>query len=699
VLTVLNCLAYEHDLRGIVVAACVCILGCILTMRLFSRTRRTDGLRRITWLFLSGVMCGSTIWTTHFVAMIGYNVPVPHAYDTVGTLLSLLIAITVSTLGLTIASLTKTSILIEIGGAVLGLGIAAMHFVGMAAFRVEGRFEWDTSLVVASIVFGALFGAIATNRIGRPVTRFCRYGGAIALILGVVSMHFTAMGAATLIPDPSVIVPPRVISNELLVIAVLAVMALVMGTGISGYVIDAQNQHDAVQRYRHLALHDATTGLPNRAHLATKLETALGEAAAQNARVVAIAIDLDRFKDVNDVHGHAAGDHVLRALSERLSSMLGAGEFLARIGGDEFVAVKENAFTVWQAMNFAQSIHTAICAPIERDGSMLTVGASLGVAIYPDDGHDAESILGKADLAMYRAKQTPSEKICRYERSMDETQRARAALGMELRHALERGELELYYQPQNDVASGDLIGYEVLLRWNHPERGLVSPVEFIPIAEENGLILSIGEWVLKEACREAAGWGRDLKVAVNVAPAQVAQSNLAKIVHETLLETGLPASRLELEITESSIIGDHQHALHVIRQLKALGITIAMDDYGTGYSSLSTLQTFPFDKIKIDRSFVNAVTTSEQASAIVRSTIILANSLKIPVLAEGVETDGHLAFLRAQGCHEAQGYFFGRPQPVSAIRTEARKQAPPPKVEKARSEASPEPLPSLRLTA
>jgi EAL domain-containing protein (putative c-di-GMP-specific phosphodiesterase class I) len=250
---------------------------------------------------------------------------------------------------------------------------------------------------------------------------------------------------------------------------------------------------------------------------------------------------------------------------------------------------------------------------------------------------------------------------------MDEAARERSALAVEMRQAIRKGQFELYYQQQNDTVSREVVGFEVLLRWRHPTRGMISPVEFVPIAEKTGFIVELGEWVLRSACAEAASWKRPLHIAVNVAPPQLADPKLVERVHAVLIETGLPASRLEIEITESSIIGDQQLALHAIRRLKGLGVKIAMDDYGTGYSSLSTLQTFPFDKIKIDRAFVSGVATSRQSAAIVRSTLILAASLDIPVLAEGVELEEHMDFLRREGCAQVQGFLFGKPLPRSGI--------------------------------
>ena len=277
---------------------------------------------------------------------------------------------------------------------------------------------------------------------------------------------------------------------------------------------------------------------------------------------------------------------------------------------------------------------------------------------------------------MYRAKSTSSNSICFYDASMDQISRERNALAMEMRDGLKRGEFELFYQQQNDTMTREVVGFEVLLRWKHPVRGYIPPMEFIPIAERNGFILELGEWVLRSACAEAATWTNPLRIAVNVAPQQLSDHRLPQIVHEILLQTGLPASRLEIEITESGIIADHQHALHAIRRLKALGIKVAMDDYGTGYSSLSTLQSFPFDKIKIDRAFVDGVVTNKQSAAIVRSTLILAASLDIPVLAEGVENEDHIDFLRREGCLQVQGFLFGKPVPRAGIETIVGAEAP-----------------------
>ncbi|MED5547457.1 MAG: EAL domain-containing protein [Pseudomonadota bacterium] len=423
---------------------------------------------------------------------------------------------------------------------------------------------------------------------------------------------------------------------------------------------DITNQRKSEARIEHMALHDGLTGLPNRTRLNLWLEESIATARHHGRKLAIAVFDLNRFKDINDSFGHAWGDIVLAEIARRLSETLADGEFAARLGGDEFGAGKIYT-TNTQLTEFLRRLERCFAEPIEHEGQTLHFGASIGVSTFPDDGIDRETLLNNADLAMYRAKGQIGENVCFYEPSMDESARARRKLASDLRQAVERDELELLYQPQCYLQGGELSGYEALLRWHHPTRGLVSPVEFIPIAEEAGIILPIGEWVLRQACLEATLWDNDLRIAVNLSGIQLVQPDIAQTVTRILLETGLPPRRLELEITETSIISDKARALHNLRQIKALGVAIAMDDFGTGYSSLDTLQSFPFDKIKIDKSFLLQSDSNEQAQAIIRAVLGLGQSLQIPVLAEGVETAGHLDLLVNEGCHEAQGYFLGRP--------------------------------------
>jgi diguanylate cyclase (GGDEF)-like protein/PAS domain S-box-containing protein len=417
-----------------------------------------------------------------------------------------------------------------------------------------------------------------------------------------------------------------------------------------------------------LARHDNLTGLPNRPSFNNRLEADLDYARRSGGKVAVIGIDLDKFKEINDTRGHAAGDEVLMTLARRIQDCLEPDETVARFGGDEFAAAKR--FEDMSDLNdFLQRLENCLNGEIRIDGYDIKPGASLGVAIYPQDADTVEALLNNADLAMYRAKDALTETVCFYEVSMDEAARSRRLIANDLWQAVEREELELHYQVQKAVTSGNTLGYEVLLRWHHPVRGTIPPSDFIPIAEECGAILPIGEWVLRQACREAATWDNDYKIAVNLSPVQLGNADVADLVHRVLLETGLNPRRLELEITESTIIGDKERALHTLRRIKAFGVTIAIDDFGTGYSSLETLRAFPFDKIKLDRSFMSEVEASPQAKAIIRAILALGQSLRVPVLAEGVETRTQLDILLDEGCDEAQGYFLGRPVPIERIRS------------------------------
>ncbi|MFD2648941.1 EAL domain-containing protein [Devosia albogilva] len=422
-------------------------------------------------------------------------------------------------------------------------------------------------------------------------------------------------------------------------------------------ITERQRSQAAIQ---HLAMHDSLTGLPNRANFNERFDGILAELEHTDSNLAVVAIDLDRFKEINDTYGHAVGDLALRTVAGRLMECLRDGELVARLGGDEFGALKR--FTSMEALrDFLQRLEAAMFTRIETGTTVVETAGSLGVAIYPDDGDDRSKLLNNADMAMYRAKAEFDRHIAYYESEMDEHARQRRAMARDIWAAVEQGAFRLAYQVQKAVATGEVTGYEVLLRWDRPLHGPVSPADFIPVAEECGAITSIGDWVLRTACREAARWPEPYKIAVNISALQLGQVELVDTVRSALLESGLSPKRLELEVTETSIITDKNRALHILRQIKAMGVSIAIDDFGTGYSSLDTLRSFPFDKIKLDRSFMQEVEQNEQSKAIVRAILALGRSLSVPVLAEGVETMAQLEVLRAEGCNEAQGFLLGRP--------------------------------------
>jgi diguanylate cyclase (GGDEF)-like protein len=393
-------------------------------------------------------------------------------------------------------------------------------------------------------------------------------------------------------------------------------------------------------------------------------------------KIAVLCLDVDRFKGVNDALGHPIGDLLLSAVADRLRHCVRDCDTVARLGGDEFAIVQIGTSQPNDATNLATRLIEAIGAPYELDGHQVVVGMSIGIAIPPDDGTDPHQLLKNADMALYRAKADGRGVFRFFEAEMDARMQTRRALELDLRRAVVSGQFELLYQPLIDVQSSCVRGFEALIRWHHPKRGMVAPLDFIPLAEETGLIVPIGEWVLREACKEAAAWPDDVSVAINLSPVQFKSKNLLPTVISALAASGLPPSRLQLEITESLLLQENDDTLAMLHQLRSLGIRISMDDFGTGYSSLGYLQKFPFDKIKIDRSFVRNMTEREDSLAIVRAVAAMGTSLGMMTTAEGVETAEQFERLKAEGCTEVQGYLFSPPQPAAEVRQLIRKLNP-----------------------
>ena len=777
-LKIYTCIATAHDLKLVVLAAIVCLLSSFAAIRLLRHARAAQEQMRQVWLAVSAVSIGFGIWATHFIAMLAFTPGIPSGYNIGLTFLSLVAAMLLTGAGLAVSMTSQWRFGPWIGGAIVGGGIAAMHYTGMAAFEIAGVILWDPVLVAASIILGGVLGAVAIP-VGLHVeSEKWKAAGAILLTLAICSHHFTAMAAAAIIPDPARHVPLAALPAALLAVMVcgasLAIILIALtavaldirekrrgeleanrmhglaNAAVEGLVVcdgdtivtvndsfanlvdiepamligsnltaripdeaarvklmassnlpieislrhqdgsmipaemirrpidyaghprhvvavrDLRARKKSEQHIRYLAHHDALTTLPNRNHFTAAIDRALDDHTG-GRKIAVLCLDLDRFKEVNDLFGHAAGDKVLQTVANRVSAILGEGQIMARLGGDEFAILLPDVTDVNAARRFADRVLGAL--RVKGDTAETdSISCSVGIALYPDDALDRETLLTHADTALYRAKTEGRNTYRVFEARMGAEVRERRMIEHDLRHAVARDELRLVYQPQKDLKTGIVSGFEALLRWKHATRGNISPAMFIPIAEEAGAILQIGEWVLRTACREAASWPRPLAVAVNVSTMQIYDTSFAQTVHGILLETGLAPHRLELEITETALVRDLNRALLTLRQIKALGVRIAMDDFGTGYSSLSNLRAFPFDKIKIDGSFIKSVDHNEQAATIVRTVLGLGRGLGLPVLAEGVETPGEMKFLSEQHCDAIQGYLIGRPAAIEQFR-------------------------------
>jgi diguanylate cyclase (GGDEF)-like protein/PAS domain S-box-containing protein len=786
---VLTCLTSEHDWRLVVLAGAICWLASAVAISLFHRARASRGRTRAIWIGLDAAVGGCGIWATHFVAMLAYDPGAGAGYSIPVTLLSLIFAIGIVAVGLCIALSSARWPVVAIGGAVIGAGVAAMHYTGMAALELPAFIVWSPGIVVASIVFGSVFAAMALLVAARRDNPAHTVGATGLLTVAIVSHHFTAMGAVTLIPDPTLgtdglSISPTALSF-LTAVAAFAILGLSllaamidrrakgelhqqkvlldtaldnMSQGLCMFdadgrillnnqryaemmgrtamtlqgrlLLDVLRQQKALHRWdgdpdqfvasviaaakagnsvtrtvsrngrslrvvdqpmkgggwvatfeditewqaaqeqiSHMARHDALTNLPNRRLFREQLEKAL-RLAKRNDQLAVLCLDLDHFKDINDSLGHPVGDALLKEVARRLGECITENDTVARLGGDEFVIVQFcNDCDPSAVALLASHVVEKVSAPYEIAGHQLVIGVSIGISLAPEDGKNPDELLKKADLALYRAKEDGRGTYRFFETGMDARAQARRLLELDLRAALQRGEFEVYYQPIRDIAKDVVVGFEALVRWNHSLRGMISPVSFIPLAEETGLIVPIGDWVLRRACIDAAQWSRDVGVAVNLSPVQFKNPSLVSTVKEALKASGLPAHRLELEITESVLLQNSEATLSVLHELRAFGVRISLDDFGTGYSSLSYLRSFPFDKIKIDRSFVTELATRDDSMAIVRAVTGLGKSLGIVTTAEGVETDAQFDLLRQEGCTQAQGYLFSPPRPASEVET------------------------------
>ncbi len=658
--------AFAYQQMLVFFAGAVCLSGTWVGMRHFARARATLGSTRHGWLFMASVGTGAALWASTFISILALDPLLAGGFEPVAVGVVLVIGVAACLAGFEIGSRHFT-LAPELGGLVMGIGILAMHFIALKAWHFEGTIQWNAYGVAMTFVLGLGLSALAVNRANRPVTRWCRHGAAIVLAFMILAMHYSLTASAIALPDASVTLPPYLVPADVMGFAMVGAVLLVMGSGFSTYIIDLRSRTESADRIHQLSFNDTMTGLPNRIAFNERLAFDAAEAHEKAHRLAAFSIDVDGFKDINDVFGHGAGDLLLIEVAGRMRAQLAPGEFLARQGGDEFLALMISGNHPQDAHAFASRIAQAFAKPFSVEGQTVNLTASIGFSVFPTDTPERDQLLSNAKLAMHRGKSRQRGSICAYCREMDDSARARRALSRDLQTAAARGELRLHYQLQMSLSDGSICGAEALMRWHHPKRGLISPADFIPLAEETKAIIAMGEWALRTACRDAAEGRIPGTVAVNLSPVQFDRDDLAETIHGILLETGLSPRRLEVEVTESTIMSDQSRGLHMLRKLKAMGISVAMDDFGTGYSSLATLHAFPFDKIKLDQSFVKRLPGDAAAAAIVRTVLALGESLGMPVLAEGIETEAQWQLLARDGCAKGQGYLFARPVPAAQL--------------------------------
>lgn len=663
---VLTCLLHEHSLPLVALAAFVCVLGSSVFMRLAHRALTSEKLTQKQWWFLASMCAGSSIWATHFIAMLGYRPGVPVSFDAGLTILSAAIATIGTALSLIFASSPNRRIAILFGGSTLGLAIATMHYVGMFAYRADGIVHWSPGYVAVSIVIVSAGSAMALFYLRRAKDHLDQRKAVASLVAAIVGLHFTGMAAFAVTPIVGV---SRGYDSEAFhaMAASIAVAAvLVLGMGVATSLVDKYN-FQAHQRLQEIALRDHLTGLYNRHFFNITLLEKCQNLPHGTCPFALLMIDLDRFKTINDSLGHPMGDRLLQRVAHRLTKAARPGDIIARIGGDEFALILSDISDRHAAMRQGAWVVELLSRPFLIDGHVIQSGTSVGMALAPEHSQDAEALCTQVDIALYRAKFEGRGRLRIFDPAMLEEAKERSAIEADLRVACTREEFDVCFQPILNVHDNGFFGAEALVRWTCPGRGEVSPDVFIPIAEDLGLISQIGNLVLERACRAACAWPPHLKVAVNVSQVQIAAGWFVPSIARVLENTGLDPSRLEIEITETAIVGNDNSVLQCLNAVRALGVRISLDDFGTGYSSLSYLLRYPIDRIKIDRSFVSRLPQDANSASIVRAICQLAASLDLEITAEGVETEAQCHLVSLFGCTQLQGFLFGSPVSADAI--------------------------------
>ncbi|MGC0828410.1 putative bifunctional diguanylate cyclase/phosphodiesterase [Pantoea agglomerans] len=634
------------------------------------------------WLLVGGIAMGIGVWAMHFIGMLAMMMPMMMRYDTRLTILSLLVAILASVLafGQTVGGLHLTRQRLLRGTLILGAGVVVMHYLGMYALLIEPQPEWNALLVALSVLI-----AFAASGLALWLAFHLRQGdhhlmlmrGLASLVMGIAiaGMHYVGMAAAEF--SHSSMMQPHGVSNAGLAVWVTLITLTILGITLLSSMLDAQLRaarlanrlNRANQELRQLAMHDNLTTLPNRVMLEQQLDLAIKQAMLNEHRFAVIYMDLDGFKAVNDTWGHHVGDRLLVAVAERLCSQLSNTMLLVRLGGDEFVLMAECDISA--ARQLAQKLVKVISSPFELDRYVLHVSLSAGIAIFPLHGRNRQELLFNADAAMYHTKHSGRNGWCLFEPAMSAATQHQLELANDLWEAIEREQMRLFYQPKFCSGGTRLMGFEALLRWQHPQRGLLTPELFLPRAEKTGQIIALGNWVIGEACRQLRIWHSqghsDWTVSVNLSALQFHQRDLLTILTQTLSRNQLPGSALMLEITEAIAMRDPAFSQQRIRELQQAGVSVAIDNFGIGYANLLHLKDLDASELKIDRSFINCLRPGSEDATVVSAMLTLAQSLNLRMVAEGVETEEQQHLLTSLGFDALQGYLLGKPTPADRV--------------------------------
>ncbi|MGC1003189.1 EAL domain-containing protein [Pantoea agglomerans] len=666
----------------ICVSLIVVFIASFTALDTAGRVAVTRGWSARFWLLVGGIAMGIGVWAMHFIGMLAMMLPMMMRYDTRLTILSLLVAILASVLafGQTVGGLHLTRQRLLRGTLILGAGVAIMHYLGMYALLIEPQPEWNALLVALSVLI-----AFAASGLALWLAFHLRQGdhhlmlmrGLASLVMGIAiaGMHYVGMAAAEF--SHSSMMQPHGVSNAGLAVWVTLITLTILGITLLSSMLDAQLRaarlatrlNRANQELRQLAMHDNLTTLPNRVMLEQQLDLAIKQAMINEHRFAVIYMDLDGFKAVNDTWGHHVGDRLLVAVAERLRSQLSNTMLLVRLGGDEFVLMAECDISA--ARQLAQKLVKVISSPFELDRYVLHVSLSAGIAIFPLHGRNRQELLFNADAAMYHTKHSGRNGWCLFEPAMSAATQHQLELANDLWEAIEREQMRLFYQPKFCSGGTRLMGFEALLRWQHPQRGLLTPELFLPRAEKTGQIIALGNWVIGEACRQLRIWHNqghsDWTVSVNLSALQFHQRDLLTILTQTLARYQLPGSALMLEITEAIAMRDPAFSQQRIRELQQAGVSVAIDNFGIGYANLLHLKDLDASELKIDRSFINCLRPGSEDATVVSAMLTLAQSLNLRMVAEGVETEEQQHLLTSLGFDALQGYLLGKPTPADRV--------------------------------